>query len=803
MKNHEGNDVEIGEDHTWVEALSNEKEAERRMVSRMSHNEKKNGCWKRRTSCEKWLSVIVLGALVAIVVLAVKLTNLQNVKEEHLTPAETDTSKHQLQKENLQQKDEKEEICLTPHCVMTASRVLRSVDLSVDPCDNFYDFACGGWIKTHEVPSDRSNLYAYGVLRDDVTRTLRSLLEEEISEDDITSIRDAKNMYKSCIDEDEIEMRNLSVIYTLLQEFGGWPMLEDTQGGQWNESEFDFTELLLALLKYNNMPLLPLWVGLDDKNNTRRIIFIDQAWFGMTDRSFYLDKQYSDKLQAYKTLMINTAVYLGADPDSALRDANELIEFETQLANITMRPEDRRDNEALYNKMTIRELQDNLTSPYGSSRFGFEWLEYIQGAMKIPDTPINITEDEEVVVNSIPYYTQLFSFLNKYSNRTIANYIVWRIMRNRITNLPKRFRDELEVYYQVIYGTSSSSDRWKSCVRYLKSAYDMVLGRMFVEETFNNKSKIESLDMIENIRTSFFETLEEIEWMDDDMKAFAREKAENIAEVVGYPEFLFDDDELNKMFRNLTMNSSLYFENVLQILQRDSKESLGYLRTLNVGGRTKWATSPITVNAFYSFQRNQITFPAGILQPPYFHINQPRSMNYGGIGFLMGHEITHGFDDSGRQYDKDGNLYNWWTEEAETKFHERAQCLVDQYGSFVSPEAGLNVNGKITLGENIADNGAVKQTFRAYRNWVKRQGKEEPNLPGVNFTHNQLYFLNLAQIRCGISRKDDAVNHILSGPHSPNRFRITGSLQNMKEFSEAFQCQNGSYMNPPNKCSVW
>lgn len=333
----------------------------------------------------------------------------------------------------------------------------------------------------------------------------------------------------------------------------------------------------------------------------------------------------------------------------------------------------------------------------------------------------------------------------------------------------------------------------------------MVVGRLFVQSSFNNASRAEAIDMIQHVRTAFKDRVDALDWMDAHMKAVAKEKADSIVELVGYPDFILDDRQLDSVYADMPMNSTSYFDNVLTVLQRDARDALGNLRITKLANtsRLEWSSSPVTVNAFYSLQKNQISFPAGILQPPYYSIEQPRSMNYGGIGFMMGHEITHGFDDRGREYNKDGNLQDWWTVEAADIFKGKAQCLIQQYGTFVSPEAGLNVDGVLTQGENIADNGAVKQAFRAYRQWVAEVGSEEPLLPGLNYTHDQLFFINLAQIRCGLQRPESAQDDLQTGVHSPNRFRVIGSLMNFDEFSRVFSCPLNSYMNPAKKCSIW
>ncbi|KAM7311428.1 neprilysin-like [Ixodes scapularis] len=272
-----------------------------------------------------------------------------------------------------------------------------------------------------------------------------------------------------------------------------------------------------------------------------------------------------------------------------------------------------------------------------------------------------------------------------------------------------------------------------------------------------------------------------------------------MTEKIGFPEYISDATELDKEYE-VEFKRDTYFENIIKNLKHSALRMAMKLRT--GVDRTEWITYPAVVNAFYTRSKNFISFPAGVLQPPLYHRNYPRSVNYGGIGVVIGHEITHGFDDKGRQFDQHGNLKQWWKPEALNLFHAKAQCMVSQYSKYVLPEVNMPVNGVNTQGENIADNGGVKQAFRAYKRREERTGTE-PQLPGLNLTHDQLFFLTYAQIWCGTMRPEHAVNTIRTGAHSPGRFRVIGVLSNSEDFAKAYKCRRGSPMNPTHKCVVW
>lgn len=291
--------------------------------------------------------------------------------------------------------------------------------------------------------------------------------------------------------------------------------------------------------------------------------------------------------------------------------------------------------------------------------------------------------------------------------------------------------------------------------------------------------------------------------MDTPSKEKAREKAMAIKEHIGYPDHILQESnqKLDQEYAHLNFSEEHYFENILENLKSEAHKSLKKLR--EPVDPDLWIIGAAVVNAFYSPNRNQIVFPAGILQPPFFSKHQHQALNFGGIGMVIGHEITHGFDDNGRNFDKDGNMLNWWSNYSADHFKEQSQCMVQQYGNFNWKLAGgQNISGISTLGENIADNGGVRQAYKAYLKWVEMEG-EEPRLPGLDMDHKQLFFLNFAQVWCGAYRPEYASQSIKTDSHSPLEYRVLGSLQNFEAFSEAFQCQKGSPMNPELKCRVW
>uniref|UniRef100_G3QMZ2 Phosphate regulating endopeptidase homolog X-linked n=1 Tax=Gorilla gorilla gorilla TaxID=9595 RepID=G3QMZ2_GORGO len=625
----------------------------------------------------------------------------------------------------------KQEYCLKPECIEAAAAILSKVNLSVDPCDNFFRFACDGWISNNPIPEDMPSYGVYPWLRHNVDLKLKELLEKSISRRrDTEAIQKAKILYSSCMNEKAIEKADAKPLLHILRHSPfRWPVLESNIGpeGVWSERKFSLLQTLATFRgQYSNSVFIRLYVSPDDKASNEHILKLDQATLSLAVREDYLDnsteaKSYRDALYKF---MVDTAVLLGANSSRAEHDMKSVLRLEIKIAEI-MIPHENRTSEAMYNKMNISELSAMIPQ--------FDWLGYIK---KVIDTRLyphlkDISASENVVVRVPQYFKDLFRILG-------------------------------------------------------------------------SERKMEEL--IEGVRWAFIDMLEkENEWMDAGTKRKAKEKARAVLAKVGYPEFIMNDTHVNEDLKAIKFSEADYFGNVLQTRKYLAQSDFFWLR--KAVPKTEWFTNPTTVNAFYSASTNQIRFPAGELQKPFFWGTEyPRSLSYGAIGVIVGHEFTHGFDNNGRKYDKNGNLDPWWSTESEEKFKEKTKCMINQYSNYYWKKAGLNVKGKRTLGENIADNGGLREAFRAYRKWIndRRQGLEEPLLPGITFTNNQLFFLSYAHVRCNSYRPEAAREQVQIGAHSPPQFRVNGAISNFEEFQKAFNCPPNSTMNRGmDSCRLW
>ncbi|KAF7992746.1 hypothetical protein HCN44_005090 [Aphidius gifuensis] len=661
-------------------------------------------------------------------------------------------------------------VCLTEECIKTASSLLSAMDRSVSPCVDFFQYACGTWNLFHTIPEDRSSINPFEVLSDQLQVVLKKLLEEPSNHQDNNATLKAKMFYKSCMDIQQIRRIGDKPLVDVLKELGGWPIIE---GPSWKPPKFTIEELLGRLRgDFNEGVLLEQWVGPDDKNSSSNIIQLDQMQLALPSRDYYLEINSEIELRAYHRYMTQVSLLLGAD---------------YKLAVDEFKP-DRHDTSLIYKKLSIRQLQRQVPQ--------FNWRIYIQEFLG----ELNVSDDEQVVVYSLPYFIQMGRIIEKTDQRTLHNYILWRFVMSLMPYMIDDYQLKRMEFRKVLLGILSEKNRWSQCVEWTNKKLGMAVGALFIRDNFNHESKETALEMIHTIREAFNELLVENDWMDDETRDVAKNKANSMNERIGYPDFLNNPDELNKEYSMLNMTENEFFKNVIFVLKYDAQYNIQKLR--EPVDKDKWSTEPAVVNAFYNPNKNDIVFPAGILQPLFYSQQFPKSLNYGGIGVVIGHEITHGFDDKGRQFDKEGNMMQWWNNATIKAFRERAQCIVDQYSRYKLREVDQYIDGRMTQGENIADNGGLKQSFRAYKKWVAVHG-EEPLLPGINLTHDQLFFLNYAQIWCGSMTPEDALTKIRSSVHSPGPFRVLGALSNSEDFAKAYNCSLGSKMNPTHKCSVW
>jgi putative endopeptidase len=642
------------------------------------------------------------------------------------------------------------------------------LDRSADPCIDFYQFSCGNWMKNNPIPPDQAAWGRFNELAERNRLILREILESAARAAANRSPNDQKigDYYASCMDEAAINQKGVAV---LKPEFDRIAALKDKAG---------LPALLARFHREQIGVLFTFGSGPDFKNAMEVIAQVDQGGLSLPDRDYYLkdDAKSVEQRKGYVEHVTNMFKLLGDSPERAAAEANAVVTIETALAKGSMDRVARRDPANIYHKMTEKEWQ--ALTPLLS------WPKYLADVGAPPLTGLNVVAPD--------FFKALNAELKEVTLDDLKTYLRWHIVHAAATTnvLPDAFVNEnFNFFRKTLRGAKELQARWKRCVAAVDGDLGEALGRDYVEKTYPPEAKERTLKMVHALEEALRQDITELPWMTQTTKKQALIKLDAIQNKIGYPSKWRDYSTL-KIVRGDALGNSLRaneFEVQWQLHKigkpRDTQE---------------WEMTPPTVNAYYDPTENDINFPAGILQPPFYDFKADEGLNFGGIGAVIGHELTHGFDDQGRQFDKEGNLKDWWTPEDAKAFEERAQCLVDEYSSFVAVD-DVHVNGKLTLGENTADNGGLRIASMALQSALA--GKQPEKIDG--FSEEQRLFLGWGQIWCQNQTDQIARLQALTNEHSPGRYRVNGVVRNMPEFQKAWGCKPGAPMVPANACRVW
>ncbi len=649
-----------------------------------------------------------------------------------------------------------------------AADVTSAMDRSADPCQDFYRYACGGWLDATELPADKSRYTrSFTVIFERNRELVRALLEEAASAPGGDPDRQRiGHFYGSCMDEAAVEKARTAPLAPL---FARIATVQDAAG-------------LLAVageLQRAGVPaLLEPAVFPDFQNPDLDIGWLFQGGLGLPDRDYYVseDPAKQELLAAYQPHVARMLGLAGEDAETAARHAASIVAFETELARASRPAEEMRDFERLYNKLDragLAELTPRL--PWDGFFAGL-------GHPGIVDLSVTVPE----------FFQTLERLATGTDADTLQAYLRWHTVNALAPVLSEALvAADFDFFGRTLRGTQENEPRWKRCVSATEEAMGELVGKLYVERRFAGSSKATALEMIGDIEAAFEAGLPAFSWMDEATREGARRKVATLVDKIGYPDRWRD-------YSGLATVPGDYFANTLAANAFEFDYQVGKIG--KPVDRSEWGMSPQEVNAYYNPLWNEIVFPAGILQPPFFHKDFPAAMNYGAVGGVIGHELTHGFDDQGRKFAPDGRLTDWWAPEAEERFGAQTQCVADLYGGYeVLP--GVAVNGQLTLGENIADVGGLREGYRAYKAWEARNGAPEPAIEGLS--NDQLFFVAWAQAWCELSTEERLRLQVTTDPHSPARFRAVGPLTQTPAFAEAFRCAEGTAMNPPTRCEVW
>ncbi|XP_022104192.1 endothelin-converting enzyme 1-like isoform X2 [Acanthaster planci] len=741
---------------------------------------KRPSWYRRRTSLERRLLVLaVLLGFVALSLVAVLLHELmtdRKVSEGALKPGKSTQCIDQ-------------QMCLTDECVEAAAGLLLNMNPKVDPCKDFFEYSCGGWTKSRVIPEGSSKLTATTELKNRLELNCKGLVESDVTDDDIEAIAKTKYFYQACMDEERISSRGFEPLWTLIAKFGGWPLMNDTS---FDESTWNLEDTLAKMYSETEQNFFfSNYIGIDPQNNEMHIYIIDQTRTLLSQEDFMVANFSHKNVVAYREYMEAVALELSlASEDEVRHQVLDMLRFEEKLINIKIPRGPSRVVLKRYKKLTVGDLQNSIPQ--------FNWSRYFDAIV----SP-SFNDTELLGTYSLDYLKRLGTVLHETPTRTIANFLMWKLVHESILLLGRKSRKLREEFLYLVEGEHGEGPRWKQCVTMTANRMSSGMSTMFIQKYFGQQSKTMALQMISKLREAVQETLNETKWMDEPTKARAIEKLLAIREQVGFDETVNNYTVLEQDYNDVEISSQHYFENVFETLKNDVKFMLKNFRRAVNTDRWSKLFPPYKANAGYQYALNQITFPAGFLQHPFYNRRNPHSMNYGGIGMVIGHEIMHAFDDMGRRFDKNGDMSEMWTEASAQGFRRETNCLLEQYGNFTVEQVNRKVNAKLTLGENIADTSGLKVAFKAYRRWIAERGAEEPTLPGIRLTHNQIFFLNYGQLWCDKSRDQALIYQLQQDSHSPGKFRVWGPIMNSPDFSEAFHCKPGSPMNPAKKCSVF
>lgn len=643
----------------------------------------------------------------------------------------------------------------------------KRMDTSTDACNDFFQYANGTWLKSTEIPSTESSWGTFNILRDNNNATLRQILEDaaKTKAPAGSDIQLIGNFYSACMDEAAINKAGVSPLKPYFNQIDKIKTAQDLQRQ-------------IATMHKSGLPaLFGFGAGSDLKNSNVIIINASQGGLTLPNRDYYIkdDAKSVETRQKFVEYMTNIFKLLGDNPDTAAANAKAVMTVQTQLAGASLGPVEMRNPDNRYNKISLTAAQ--AITP------NFSWVDYMSTR--------GVPAVSEINFAPANFFKEVNSMLTAVSIDDWKTYLRFMTVNSAAPQLSKPFVDaNFNFFGGYLSGQKEQQPRWKTCVQATDSTLGEALGMAYVKKTFSPAAKARMDELINNLYVSMKGRINGLEWMSGTTKEQAQAKLATFKRKIGYPDVL-------RGYKGLTVDNGLYVSNVMRAREFNVRRNIDdYGKPVD---RTRWGFSPPTVNASYSSTNNEITFPAGILQPPFFNSEADDAINYGAIGGVIGHEITHGFDDSGSKFDAAGNLKMWWTTEDRTKFEERASCVVNQFNEY-EVQPGLFINGKLTLGENIGDFAGLTVAYDAFMKSL--EGKARPaDIDG--FTPEQRFFLGWAQVWAGKYTPEAERLQVINNSHSLPRWRVNGPMSNMPQFAKAFGCKDGAAMVRKNNCILW
>src|SRR5437016_722549 len=644
------------------------------------------------------------------------------------------------------------------------------IDKSVDPCTDFYQYACGNWMKKAEIPADQPEWASFIEVDERNKAVLHDILEKAAKGSPSRNAIDQKigDYYGACMDEKAVEAKGLDPLKPELDRIAA---VKDKSG---------LIDAIARVHLIGPNPLFNFYSSPDLHNADMVIAYIDQGGLTLPDRNYYIKDEDAKMVEMRKHLVeYATALFTmsGQSAQQAADSAQTVLRIETALAKASMDRTLRRDPKNRDHKMT-RDAALALAPNFYLARYF---------------TDVDSPSFSEMNVSNPDFFKQVNNVIESEPLDALRVYVQWHVLNSAAPWLSKPYVDSNFKFQQALTGQAEIQARWKRCVDAADGALGEALGQKYVEETFGAEGKQRMLKMVDELEKALDEDIHKLPWMTEDTKKQAKLKLVAIRNKIGYPDVWRD-------YSKLSVQPGDLIGNFLRANEFESRRQIAKIS--KPVDRKEWGMTPPTVNAYYSGSHNEIVFPAGILQPPFFDKKMDDAVNFGAIGLVIGHELTHGFDDQGRKFDPQGNLRDWWTDQDAKEFEKRASCIADEYSNFIAVD-DLKLNGKLTLGENTADNGGARIALMALLNTLAqdKSGKAAEKIDG--YTPEQRYFLGFGRVWCEKRRPEYSRMLVNVDPHSPGRYRVNGVVQNMPEFQKAWGCKTEQPMVRENACRVW
>jgi len=643
------------------------------------------------------------------------------------------------------------------------------MDTSAQACTDFFQYANGNWIKTTEIPADKSRFGSFDILLDRNLDIMREVLEAAAKDSKAARGSDSQligDFYSACMDEAAIEKADAKP----LQPY--FSLIDKTRNSQ------DLIKTIGTLHQSGFPAVFGFGAGPDIKNSSMYIVNTGQGGLSLPNRDYYTkDDAKSQEIRTkFVEHMTNMFKLLGDAPEKAAANAGTVMRIQTRLANASKTPVEMRNPDNRYSKMPVaqaKEITPNIS-----------WDAYFTTRGTPAFAEINIAQPD--------FFREVNKMMTDVSIEDWKTYLRWMVLNSAAQRISKRFVDEnFNFFGRTLTGAKEQQPRWRKCIAATDNYVGEALGQEFVKRTFTPEAKARMNQMIDNLIAAFRERIQQLDWMGPETKQQALVKLSTFKRKIGFPDKL-------RGYQGLAIDRKSFFENTVRGSGFEISRNVRDIG--NPVDRGRWGYNPPTVNASYSSVNNDITFPAGILQPPFFNFAADDAINYGAIGAVIGHEVTHGFDDQGSKFDAEGNFKMWWTAEDRQRFEEKANCVANQFASYeVLP--GLKMNGRLTLGENIADLGGLTMAYYAFQKSLQSNKSRPANIDG--FTPEQRFFLGWAQVWAAKATDEATRSQVIGGPHALPRWRVNGPLANLPQFAQAYGCKAGDAMVREENCRIW